>query len=468
MLNTTNLFAHITADPRLPLANPTESYWQQVQHPLANVKSSTLPEETDIAIIGSGISGMSAAKTVLENSPGVRLAINSAETYENMRNLVGVQMAGKIVRFYLRTLEKTRGLVRKHDIGEAQLVDVKKLRVCLDVQTWEKMERGVKLLEDDHPSLKGMYELVDANTCRQKFGIYTAVGGALLPAGTIWPYKLVCSVFQNLADIYGSLLNIETNTPVTSLSYAPDQSKTHPYLLSTPRGVVRAKHIIHCVNGYTGHLLPKLRGPIFPITGTMTVQDLGPEGPKLGQTMSWAIHQQPRMDPNGLFHDGLQYLAQNARTDLFFMGGDNVKLSQAVSANDDSVYPDSIKFLQRELSRLFGMDNSESRVVSAWSGVMGFSSDGMPIAGRLLPSVTGREGNGEWIAAAYNGYGMSTALSVAEHVASWVLGNPVDPSFPEAYLISDGRLGRSLTVHATMKMLEGDVGVAAASNQHKL
>jgi glycine/D-amino acid oxidase-like deaminating enzyme len=39
---------------------------------------------------------------------------------------------------------------------------------------------------------------------------------------------------------------------------------TFDYVLTTPRGTVRAAKVFHCVNGFTGHLLPKLRGPLFP------------------------------------------------------------------------------------------------------------------------------------------------------------------------------------------------------------
>ncbi|KAL2671591.1 hypothetical protein Neosp_014181 [[Neocosmospora] mangrovei] len=473
-----SMLARVTADPKLPLANPTQAYWQRVPHALARVASPTLPATTDVAIIGSGITGMSAARTILESGLGVRvsvfearelcsgatgrnggqLAINSAETYEATRDLVGPQMAGKMVRFNLRTLEKTREIIQKYNIEDAQLVNVKKLRACLDTMSWEKIRRGVEVLERDHPSLKGIYEVVDGSACKEKFGIQGAKGGVLLPAGTVWPYRLVCSVFQILLDAHGDLLNVETNTPVTHISHDPSISTSHPYQVITPRGTVRAKHVIHCVNGYTGHLLPNLRGPIFPLTGTMTVQDLGPSGPRQAQTTSWAIHREPDMGRDGLFHDGLQYLAQNARSNLFFMGGDKIRLAESISAKDDKICPNSVDFLRSELSTLFGMDKDGSNLISAWSGVMGFSADGMPIAGRLPSRITDRDGDGEWVAAAFNGYGMSSALSVGEAVANWVMGNPVDSSFPEAFMVTDARLKGSLTTEATMRALDTLVG----------
>ena len=47
----------------LPIENPTKSYWiEAAESPLRNFRSSdTLPEETDVAIIGSGYAGASTA-----------------------------------------------------------------------------------------------------------------------------------------------------------------------------------------------------------------------------------------------------------------------------------------------------------------------------------------------------------------------------------------------------------------------
>lgn len=47
----------------LPSNNPTKSYWiEAAESPLRNFRSSEqLPEETDVAIIGSGYAGVSTA-----------------------------------------------------------------------------------------------------------------------------------------------------------------------------------------------------------------------------------------------------------------------------------------------------------------------------------------------------------------------------------------------------------------------
>lgn len=62
--------ALITADPGLPRPNPTQSFWQMPPHPeLSTIQSPELPKETDIVIIGSGITGCSVARALLEEEP---------------------------------------------------------------------------------------------------------------------------------------------------------------------------------------------------------------------------------------------------------------------------------------------------------------------------------------------------------------------------------------------------------------
>ena len=67
-----------TADPGLPVDNPTVPMWQVPLHELANVSSSSLPESADVVIIGSGMSGCSVAKTILEGDDKLKVVVLEA------------------------------------------------------------------------------------------------------------------------------------------------------------------------------------------------------------------------------------------------------------------------------------------------------------------------------------------------------------------------------------------------------
>lgn len=134
-----------------------------------------------------------------------------------------------------------------------------------------------------------------------------------------------------------------------------------------------------------------------------------------------------------------------------------------ISGDDSFVSQSSQDFLEETLLKFFGKDEkSETRIQSVWSGIMCFPCDGLPVCGRLSRSVTKRTGRGEWIAAAYGGYGMPSALLAGENLGNLILGKQLDPGFPEAYLLTDSRLTRTLSHDS---VLDSAADLAAAAHE---
>ncbi|KAJ5467895.1 FAD dependent oxidoreductase [Penicillium sp. IBT 31633x] len=471
----------VTADPGLPRSNPTQSYWQHIPHVLADVQSPELPTDRDFAVIGSGITGLAVAKTLLERHPtatvtvlearalcsgatgrnGGQMAANAGEQYSYLAETHGAETAGKIVDFTFRNLEKMQELIEEYDAVELSEVQrLQKLRVFLTQGKYDAFKKSIALLETDHPSKKGLYRILDAESVVKEYGVHGTYGGALLSAGTVWPYRLVTKVFATLLARYPGRITIETHTPVESVAHSSTPTsptaRDYPYTLYTSRGSLRARTVVHCTNGYSGHLLPQLRGRIHPFKGTMTVQNPQNAVPNEGKAVSWGFHYPPTYDPKTKqVGHGLYYLAQSAKTGYFYFGGENARLEYSISGDDSFVAESSVTHLEKVLPGFFGKnDNSNWRLISSWSGVMGYSSDGLPIVGRLPSTLTGREGDGEWIAAAFNGYGMANSLMSGEALAAMVLGEDVSDWLPIAYGLGEKRLRETLTVPGAINALE--------------
>ncbi|KAJ5584012.1 FAD dependent oxidoreductase [Penicillium hispanicum] len=467
----------VVADPGLPRPNPTESYWQHIPHALANTQSPDLPSDRDYAIIGSGITGLAVAKTLLERHPsatvtvleartlcsgatgrnGGQMAANAGEEYGHLAAVHGPEMAGKIVSFTFRNLEKMQALIEEYDAVEtSELQRLNKLRVFLTDDKFRDFKQSIAQLESDHPALKGLYTILDKET---DYGIHGAAGGSILPAGTVWPYRLVTKVFTKLMEKYPNRLTIETATPVESVahdpSFATPISSVFPYTIRTSRGPLRAGKVVYCTNGYSGHLLPKLRGRIHPFKGTMTVQDPGDAVSNQGTSVSWGFHYPVTYDPKtGRTSHGLYYLGQSANSGYFYFGGENATADDTISADDSFVGKYSVTHLQSVLPEFFGKSCTPPwRLVSSWSGIMGFSSDGLPVVGRLPSALTGRSGQGEWIAAAFNGYGMANCLMSGEALGLMLLGESVSDWLPDAYGLNEKRLRDLLTAPEAIKAL---------------
>lgn len=169
----------------MPRPNPTQSYWQHIPHPLANARSGSLPSERDYVIIGSGITGLSVVKSLLERHPtatvsvveartlcsgatgrnGGQMAANAGEEYMHLAEVHGPQMAVKIVKFTLRNLEKMQALIEEYDAVEAsEMQRLNKLRVFMTDGKFEDFKKSIARLEVDHPSMKGIYTIIDADT----------------------------------------------------------------------------------------------------------------------------------------------------------------------------------------------------------------------------------------------------------------------------------------------------------------
>lgn len=151
---------------------------------------------------------------------------------------------------------------------------------------------------------------------------------------------------------------------------------------------------------------------------------------------------------------GTHYLQQDSISGFFYFGGQEEVVADVVTADDSQVPPNSVPYLRQTLLRLFGMaEQKTDNIVSAWAGIMGFTADGLPLVGQLLEDVTQRQGKGEWIAAGFNGMGMSMCVASGESIGRMVLGENVEGCIPGAFQVTSARLKESLTTQATIQKL---------------
>ena len=131
---------------------------------------------------------MSVAKTILEQDEaatvtvfdaralcsgatgrnGGQLAINAAESYLKLKKMVGMEMAGKIIHFNIKTLEALRRIAAQLAlVQDPEVTDVVKIRSFIDEESFRRVQGGIEALEADHPSLRGLYTVLDPEACRK-------------------------------------------------------------------------------------------------------------------------------------------------------------------------------------------------------------------------------------------------------------------------------------------------------------
>ena len=312
-------------------------------------------------------------------------------------------------------------------------------------------------------------------TSKKTYGAEVAKGIIIGRAGAAWPYRLITGILSNLKRDDANF-SIHPFTPVTAV----EKTSSGNFVLSTPRGKITAKHVIHCTNSHISHLVPGLRNRIFPVRGHMSAQTPPRTFPYQGDRLSWSFN----------YAAGFDYLTQlpqqvASKNPLvegaeMMLGGGLVQgthhgVEELGISQDDELNPELAEHLSTSLSKAFtfsnGLDSAEIgfKVKAMWTGTMGFSADSMPWVGRLPESLTTRNftqndgmavGKGEkdaegaeWASAGYTGEGMVNAWLCGKALAMMVSGEDaqIQAWFPEQYRISEQRI-RNSTVDKYVKI----------------
>ncbi|KAF9773111.1 hypothetical protein IL306_009154 [Fusarium sp. DS 682] len=374
---------------------------------------------------------------------GGHLVSDSDSLFPALAQTIGVERAIETVRFSEANIRRVKELIAQLNPEEREAVEFREVISATsftDQSSFDGAIEEVRQLLKAVPDSEIKFKVLNREEAAKAFNFTNTVGAvAQTGVAALWPYRFLTAVLASLRSQFSDRFTLETNTPVISVQHQENASD-YPYLIRTPRGSIRAKHVIHCTNGYSGHLIPGLVGNLYPLRGTMSTQKLGPVFPQAGHKMSWSQVSLGTYDAKtGHIHLGLYYAQQNAKTGVMFLGGESQKLSGLLTSDDSNVAKDAHGTLTSAAPKIW-KDAAPAKPLNVWSGIMGFTADGMPIVGKLPYSLTGRSGSGEWIAAGFNGHGMDKCWLTGEAIAKMVLGENDIPGFPKAYLLSDDRM----------------------------
>jgi glycine/D-amino acid oxidase-like deaminating enzyme len=319
----------------------------------------------------------------------------------------------------------------------------------------KEAQSHVDTLHTESPEIGKRVSTITDPTGLEEHKVLKSCPGVTLTtgAGSLWPYKLVTYIIRSL--LASKKINLQTNTPVTSINPSPTSENGGRWKLETPRGSINAKHVLLATNAYTSHLLPSFSSTIVPVRGTMSALIPPPNATLLPNSYGF-VGAGPGANPNAD-----DYLIQrpfsgvpNPKGHLMFGGGRTAGFLEGVGEADDSVVDSgSVQYLQRTLLDTLDLGPSaqgmkELEVEQAWSGIMGYSIDNAPWVG-AVPHM-----EGVWLCAGYTGHGMPNATLCAKAAVEMLVksergedlgvvqGDMVkEGRIPEAYLVSEGRLG---------------------------
>ncbi|KAH6617104.1 FAD dependent oxidoreductase [Chaetomium tenue] len=455
----------------LPSTNPTVSYWQDPPDDLADHRSTPdLPKFADTVIIGSGITGAAVAWGLLQGpNPSSILMLEARQacsgatgrngghtkaasyrTFPHHASTHGLATAKQIASLELRNIRATHAFARDHAI-DCDLRPCDTLDVVYDAGEWAAAREGVRGLRAAFLKTTpvGRYTLYSREEVLAQFPVHDGVfegreervqGGVGYFAGSLSAYKFGIGVLRACVD---RGLNLQTGTPVTGL-VAVSSSATDgegKWDVNTERGVVRAGRVVLATNGYTAGVWPRFQGAVVPLRGQVTAHRPGrgmPAGGCLDRTYSF------------IYERGYEYMVSQPEGSRFpgdiIMGGGLAKaqeegLMEYGTTDDGAVNEEITDYLRDTTGRYFGPDwgedHPEGRTRSEWTGIMGFSPDGLPFVGEV-PGESGL-----WASCGFQGHGMALCWECARALVEMMEGRDGEELrewFPDIFRITEQRM----------------------------
>lgn len=328
-----------------------------------------------------------------------------------------------------------------------------------------EVERQIAHLQQVAPEIAQHVTILKDKEDLKKHRVASDCVGATLSAGaaSLWPYKLVTFILQNLIE--AGRINLQTTTPVSEIT-----SSDGKHTLHTPRGSITAPTVILATNGYTSALLPHFADLIVPVRGEMSAL-LPPKGSTIlpdSYGMVAALGQPANND---------DYLVQrpfegvpNPHGHLMFGGGRGAGKLDSIGISDDTIIDEgAAAYLRGALLQVLALDGEtegvkELEASAQWTGIMGYSRDDHPWVGQVPDQ------KGLWISAGYTGHGMPNGTLCGKAVVDLLLGEQegkelstlreemvAKGDIPKSYLLTKERVERARTMLTVKEQDESGV-----------
>ena len=379
-----------------------EPYWWEDAPPPVDGEA-PLPARADVAIIGSGYTGLHAAlqtaragrdTVVLEaeaaghgcsSRNGGQVSIGYRPTHAELRRDLGRTLADRVHRESFDAFDYLGDFIEREEIDCAWR-RVGRFHGAHLPGSYEALAREIETEPKEHPVEAYMVPRAEQ---RNEIGSDAYHGGVVYPQhASLHPGLYYLGL---LAKAQGAGARVLTRCRVATVDKDGDE-----FVLHTARGPLRARDVVVATNGYTGPLSPWHRRRVIPIGSYVIATE--PIGANLMQTIS------PK---DRVVSDSRKvvfyYRASPDRKRILFGG------RVALRETDPTV---SAPRLHAVMRRVFP-ELAETRISHSWVGFVAYTFDSMPHIGVQ---------DGVHYAMGYCGSGLSLASYCGMRVGQKVLG----------------------------------------------
>jgi glycine/D-amino acid oxidase-like deaminating enzyme len=412
--------------------NPKEkNFWLTTLEPAA-LAVRAVPAAVDVAVVGAGFTGLSAARTLAKG--GARVAVLEAENVgwgASCRNggmvLSGLKLGtAKLLSRYgreatkrmygasLESIDCVEQIVQEEKI-ECDFSRCGHLEVACKPKHFEEFQKSAERIgrEFNH-----QLRIVARKDLPSEIGSRIYHGGIVdeVSAG-VNPARYVAGLGIAAARAGAE---IHEKTAVTAVERAADRS-AGGWKVSTSRGSLMAKQLLIATSGYTSAISKGLQKKLIPIGSFIIATE------QLSEATAREVS--PR---NRMIYDSKNYLYYYRLTPdrRMLFGG-----RAAFRPEDQNTVRESARILREGMVEVFPQLR-DTKVEFVWGGTLDFAFDIMPHTGQM---------DGMYFSVGYAGHGVAMATLLGKKVAEGILtGRDLSPfsgiPFPGAPLgLYDGK-----------------------------
>jgi len=368
-----------------------------------------LPARVDVAIVGAGFTGLSAARVLAKH--GARVAVLDSNTIgwgassrnggmvltglklsaETLARRYGMELTRRMYAASLTSIELVEQIVAEESI-DCGFSRCGHLEVASKQMHFDAYARSAEVIASE---FNHRLRIVPRNLLREEIGSDIYFGGMVdeVSAG-VNPARYVAGL-ASAALSHGAA--IFENASVASLVRASDQGDQGFRVVSS-RGTLFAREVFIGTSGYTSVATPALHRKIIPIGSFIICTERLPDA--LARELS------PR---NRMIYDSRHYLH------YFRLTPDNRMLFGGRAAffpETASTVRRSAEILRRGMIEVYPQLR-DTKVDYVWGGTLDFCFDTMPHSGQI---------GGMYYAVGYAGHGVAMATYLGSQTAAKILG----------------------------------------------
>ena len=390
------------------MAIQERTYWLTTIEMSKGNASGPLPESVDVAVIGAGYTGLSAARTLAKR--GLQVAVLESETIgwgASSRNggmvLTGMKLGvNKLISMYgrektqemyaasLKSIECVEQIVKDESI-ECNFSRCGHLEVACKQKHFDEYARQAEVVARE---FSHHLRVVPRSELGGEIGSKIYYGGMVddVSAG-VNPARYVAGL-AGAAQRAGACIYERTRVEFMERS---SRNGSAGWNLVTSRGGLRTRDVMVATSGYTGKVTPALQKKIIPIGSYIIVTEVLPEA--TAQELS------PR---NRMIYDSKNYLYYYRLTpDRRMLFGGRAAFFPETA---DSIRR-SAEILRRGMIDVYPQLQN-TKVEFVWGGTLDFAFDIMPHAGQM---------DGIYYALGYAGHGVAMATYLGHQIADYIL-----------------------------------------------